>query len=55
MKLDGISLPIDPYDIKLLFVTYWEYKQSICSKNSLNYEDVKYFSNGFTVYKKWKC
>ena len=21
------------YDIKLLFVTYWWYKQSICSKN----------------------
>ena len=54
LKLNHINLWIGLYDIELLFVTYWWYKQSICSKNSQNCEEVKYFSQSFTIYEKNK-
>ena len=52
MKFDYISLSIGSYDIKLLLVTYWWYKQSIRKKNLLNCKKIKYFCHGFIIY--WK-
>ena len=49
LKLDSISLLIGLYDIKLLFVVYWCYKQYIHSKNSYNCEDVNNFSHEFII------
>ena len=50
LKLDCISLPMGSYDIKLLAVAYWWYKQSIHGKNPYNCREVKHFCHGFIIY-----
>ena len=49
-KLNWISLPMGSYNIKLLVVAYWWYKQSIHGKNPYNCREVKHFCHGFIIY-----
>ena len=50
LKLDCISLPMGSYDIKLLVVVYWWYKQSIHGKNPYNCRGKTFLSWFHNIY-----